>query len=121
MPKDFDRSRRVADVLQREVARLIQENFKDPRVGMVTVSSVELTRDLLYAKVFITVFEEEKLATTLERLNEGVGFFRSHLAKVLHTRTTPKIKFYYDKSVMEGYRMGRLIHKALDNPESADE
>ncbi len=78
MQKDFQRIDRLNELFHREIALLLQNGVKDPRLGMVTVSAVEITKDLSYAKVYVTVWgEEEEITKNLKLLNQAAGFFRS--------------------------------------------
>jgi ribosome-binding factor A len=102
----------MSDFVQRELSRLIREDFADPRYGMITVSAVVVSEDLSHARVFISVLDDTKQETsiTISDLNEAAGFFRTQLAKKLNTRTVPKIKFIYDSSFEIGSRMEQLLN-----------
>ncbi|HEB87397.1 MAG TPA: 30S ribosome-binding factor RbfA [Gammaproteobacteria bacterium] len=114
MPKDFSRARRVGEQIQRELAVLIQREIKDPRLGMLTVSAVEVSRDLSLAKVFVTVFNEEHdMVQTLDILNHAAGFLRHCLGKNMSLRSVPTLKFIYDASVSKGDRLSSLIDQAV--------
>lgn len=115
MPKNVDRMHRIQDLIHRTVANLLREEFKDPRIGLVTVMSVDVSRDLSFAKVYVTVLEEDKIKETLAVLNKASGFFRSALAKTSHLRLVPKLKFEYDESVMRGARIDSLLHADSKN------
>jgi ribosome-binding factor A len=120
MAKEFSRGQRVADFLKRELAALIQFEIRDPRVGMVSVTDVEVSRDMSHAKVFVTVLgkeTEEDTAEPIAVLNQAAGFLRSQVAKISNARTTPKLHFYFDSSVGRGQYLSNLIDKAV----SADE
>ena len=99
---------------------IIQREVKDPRLGMVTVSAVEITRDLAYAKVFVTFFtlEGQNVDQSVEILNEAAGFIRTLLAKRIKARIMPELRFVYDKSMVEGVRMTNLVNKAIAEDES---
>lgn len=119
MSRDYSRTDRVAQQIQKEVATIIQREVKDPRLGMVTVNAVEVTRDLAYAKVFVTFFtlegqNEEESATIL---NEAAGFIRTLLAKRIKARIMPELRFEYDKSLVEGVRMTNLVNQAVEEDE----
>lgn len=113
MPRNFSRSSRVSDVIHRALAKLIREEFRDPRVGMITISMVEVTPDLKQAKIFITVLENEKQNETLVILNQAAGFFRSRLSKLLSLRSVPNLFFRLDESVMRGNRIVSLLEKCV--------
>lgn len=116
MAREFGRTDRVADFLKRELARLLQFEVRDPRVGMVSVTDVEVTRDLAHAKVFVTVMGKESATEaqeSIEALNNASGFMRSQIASVSNTRTVPRLRFVYDASVVRGQRMSALIDAAV--------
>ncbi len=116
MAKEFGRSQRVGDFLKRELASLIQFEIRDPRVGMVSVTDVEVSRDMSHAKVFVTVLgkeTEEETAESMEVLNQAAGFLRTQVAKSNNARTTPKLRFYFDSSVARGQHLSQLIDDAV--------
>lgn len=114
MPRDFNRSERVAGQLRRDLARLIQQEVKDPEVGFVSLSDVEVTRDLSHAKVYITVFEPEKAGESLKALRRAAPFLRSRLAQAMRMRHVPELHFLHDDSVEQGSHIDELIAKALN-------
>lgn len=120
MAHDFKRSDRVAQVLQRELAVLIQQEIKDPRLpGFITVSSAEVSKDLSHAKIYFTVFNgDPALAETI--LNSASSYLRTLLAKVLTLRIVPHLHFIYDKSVEYSSRLSRLIDQVNSNAEDDD-
>ena len=117
MSAEFSRSQRLGEQIQRDLALLIQRELKDPRVGMVTVSFVELSRDLSYADVNVTVLVpqdlDEKIIESLNILNEAASFLRMELGKGLKLRKVPHLRFHYDDSLKRGARINKLIHEAL--------
>ncbi|MCB1663008.1 MAG: 30S ribosome-binding factor RbfA [Pseudomonadales bacterium] len=116
MMADFSRIQRVADQIQRELASLIQLEMKDPRLGMVTVSAVDLSRDMSYADVFVTVLEQEdkaKREQTLAILTKGAGFLRGRLGHLIKLRIVPTLRFHYDESISRGQHLSALIDKAV--------
>jgi ribosome-binding factor A len=125
MAKEFGRSQRVGDFLKRELASLIQFEIRDPRVGMVSVTDVEVSRDMSHAKVFVTVLgkeTEEETAESMEVLNKAAGFLRTQVAKSNNARTTPKLRFYFDSSVGRGQQLSKLIDDAVSaDKQSADD
>lgn len=112
-PREFNRSERVAGQIRRDLARLIQQEIKDPKVGFVSLSDVEVTRDLSHAKVFITVFEPEKAEESLKALRRAAGFLRVRLGRELRLRHVPELHFQHDDSVEKGSHIDQLISKAL--------
>ena len=116
MAREYSRTQRVADFLKQELATLIQLQVRDPRVGMVSVTDVEVSRDMAHAKVFVTVLGKETEAEARESvdvLNNAAGFLRSHIARSNTARTTPKLRFYFDASVGRGQYLSDLIDRAV--------
>lgn len=113
MPREFKRSERVAGSLRRELARLIQMEVKDPEVGFISLSDVEVSRDLAHAKVFVTVFESEKAASSLKALKRAAGYLRRRLGQEMRIRSVPELHFFHDSSVETGQRMDSLIDAAV--------
>ena len=114
MPRDFARASRVADQIQRDLSELIRFEVKDPRVNLVTVSAVEVTRDLGHAKVYVTsLAPEHNPEHTTAALQHAAGFLRSQLARTLQLRTVPQLEFIYDPSVERGIRLSQLIDQAV--------
>ncbi len=111
---------RLADQIQRELADLIRRELKDPRLGMITISAVKVSKDMGYADVYVTVLGKDltaDYAPSLEVLNHASGFLRAALGKSLQIRMIPRLRFHYDEVVMRGNHMAALIHQAV----SADE
>lgn len=133
MAEMSSRVQRVADQIQRELASLIQMEVNDPRVGMVSVTAVNVSRDLAHAKVYVTVLntltddselndstlsepgdlDKLEIEENINALNKAAGFLRSLLAKRLSTRSVPKLRFYYDGSIERGQQLSSLIDSAL--------
>jgi ribosome-binding factor A len=115
MAKEYSRSHRVAEQMQRELADLLQFEVKDPRVGMVTITAVEVTGDMEHAKVF---YSAAKTSPNQQKgLEKSSGFLRTQLAKRMLLRTIPQLHFVYDESIDIGIKMGQLIEaaRASDN------
>lgn len=114
MSRNAARLRRIADQIQRELADLIRLEVKDPRVGMVTLTDVELTADYAHAKVFFTLLGSAAARHETEQaLQHAAGFLRTQLAHRLRLRTVPQLRFVYDASVERGVRLSRLIDEAV--------
>ncbi len=112
--KDFSRTQRMGDQIQRELAQVIQQGINDPRVGMITVSGVTLTKDLAHAKVFITVLDaEHDAAQSVKILNGAAGYLRHELARRTLMRVVPKLRFIYDSTVERGANLAALINTAV--------
>lgn len=112
MPKTSNRLNRISDQLKQELARLIQNELRDPRLGLVSVMEVRVSRDLAHAEVFITVLNAEA-KQAVATLNNAGGLLRSLLAKNLNLRATPRLKFVFDESVERGRHLSSLIDQAL--------
>ena len=117
MPVEFNRAQRLGERIKRDLALLIQRELKDPRIGLVTVNFVELSRDLSYADVNVTVLVpgdfDEKIIESLAILNEASVFLRTELGRGLRVRKVPHLRFHYDDSLKRGARINELIHQAL--------
>ncbi|MBP6366792.1 MAG: 30S ribosome-binding factor RbfA [Nitrosomonas sp.] len=114
MPKDYSRTLRVADQIQRELADLIQHEIKDPRVGQITITAVEVTRDYSHAKVFYTTLSSKEDNFLVEKgLEHAKGFLRSNLSHRMKLRIIPQLHFVYDESVERGVRLSKLIDEAI--------
>ena len=115
MPRDYPRTRRIAEQIQRELADVIRLELKDPRVPpLVTVTDVELSSDQSHAKVFFTLLgNEHQIADATEGLTRAAGFLRTQLAQRMKLRTIPQLEFKYDASVERGMKLSRLIDEAV--------
>ncbi|MBT8049167.1 MAG: 30S ribosome-binding factor RbfA [Xanthomonadales bacterium] len=122
MPRDFKRSERVAGTLRRELAQLIQKEVKDPDVGFIGLSDVEVSRDISHAKIYVTVFEAKKAESTIRALNKAAGYLRSRLGQEMRIRSVPELHFTHDASVETGLHMDDLIDAAVasDRRESGE-
>jgi ribosome-binding factor A len=112
----YKRTDRISDVLQREIADLIQRKVKDPRlIGMITVSAVDVSRDLSYAKVYVTQLNNDPAAikNNLKILNHAASYLRSELGQRIKLRITPQLKFIYDESISRGVYLSGLIDSAI--------
>ena len=117
MAKEYARTQRVADYLQRELAALIQHEVRDPRVGMVSVTGVDVSRDLAHARVYYTVIgsdSSEEARESTEALNRAAGFLRSQLSRDSNMRSVPQLRFYFDSSVGRGRDLEDPIRKAAE-------
>ena len=128
------RAQRVADQIQRELAALIQFEVNDPRIGMVSVTDVDVSNDLANARVYVTVMntldgnaevnnetlnepgelEQLEIDENIKALTKASGYLRTLLAKRLSLRAVPKLRFFYDSSVKQGQRLSNLIDDALE-------
>ena len=115
MSKEFSRTQRVAQQLQKELAMILQREVRDSRLGMVTISDVEVSRDLAYAKVFVTFLcvGEQTPESSLAALKEHEPQLRMMLGKRIRLRLTPEIRFTYDNTLVEGMRMSNLVSEVV--------
>jgi ribosome-binding factor A len=116
MANENSRTHRVADQMQRELALLIQRDIRDPRLGMITITAVDVSRDLAHAKVYITLMNkdsDEDIAENLAILKNVAGFLRMQLGKVMKLRSVPQLHFHYDESVRRGVHLSSLIERAV--------
>jgi ribosome-binding factor A len=115
MAKEYSRTSRVAQQVQKELARIIQQEVKDPRIGMVTISGVDITRDLAYAKVFVTFLTvgEQTNDESLAGLNAASGYIRRLLGKAMRLRIVPEIRFCFDETLTEGLRISEMVSSAV--------
>lgn len=115
------RTQRLGDQIQREIASLIRTEIKDPRLGMVTVSAVKVSPDMGYADIYVTVMGstlEERPDESIAVLNAAAGFLRGEVGRAIKTRITPRLRFHYDEVVARGNRMATLINEAVREDES---
>jgi len=115
---NVDRIIRVEELVKREVAGVIQDKLKDPRLGMVTITSVKISRDLGYADISLTVLGDKPLEnTTLEILNGAAGYIRNELGNVIVLKKIPRLRFHSDKE----YKKAMRIYELLDDIEMENE
>ncbi|PJI48766.1 MAG: ribosome-binding factor A [Pseudomonas sp.] len=117
MAKEYSRTQRIGDQMQRELALLIQREIKDPRLGLVTITGVDVARDLSHAKVYVTVMGQDDNAEVVKQntsiLNDAAGYLRMHLGKAMKLRTVPQLHFSYDASIRRGAELSALIERAV--------
>lgn len=116
MAKEYSRTQRIGDQMQRELADLIRREVKDPRVGLVTITAVDVSRDLGHAKVYITVMgqdDAESVKQSLKALNSAASFLRLHLGRAMQLRSVPQLHFHFDESVGRGVHLSALIERAV--------
>jgi ribosome-binding factor A len=114
MKKNSQRAQRVGDQVQRELADLLRLHVKDPRIGMVTVTAVEVSPDLSHAKIFFThLAGKEHAATAVAALQHSAGYLRTELAHRFKLYSVPQLHFVYDDSIESGLRLSKLIDDAV--------
>lgn len=119
MAREFSRTDRVAQQIHKEVASILQNEYKH-RVGdmpLITLSDVEVSRDLAHAKIFVTIYgdDETKAKEEVKRLDENKGFIRSILSKRIRMRAVPHLHFFRDASITEGMRISNLVSQTIAN------
>lgn len=122
-PHGFARTERVAGQIRRDLALLIRDRVKDPRVGMVTLLDVEVSKDFSHAKVWFDVLQADTGLAAQEALNHAAGFLRRELGHFLKLRMTPALHFFYDDTQSRGNALSALIDKAVasDKHDGGDE
>ena len=120
MPREFLRSERMAEQLRRELAEIIQDEIKDPRVGFLSFTEVRMSRDLSHAVVYCSVLNSEGLHESVDVLNRAVGFIRRSIARRIRARIVPTLKFVADESIVRGAEMDELISEAIQSDEKHD-
>ena len=111
--KEFSRSDRVGAQMQRELALLLRDEAKNPRLAEVTIQEVRVTRDLSHAKVYFTILDKDEARDFVRLLDSAAGFLRRRLGQVMKIRTVPELQFVYDRSIEEGQRLSALIEQAV--------
>jgi len=114
--REFSRTDRVADQIQKELALFLHKEVKDPRLAMVTVTAARVSRDLKYARVYVTFMgtdSQEQIDQGLQGLKRATGFLRSHLGKTMRMRVVPELTFVYDESIRRGRHLSALIDEAI--------
>jgi len=117
MAKEYSRTRRIGDQIQKDLATIIQQEIKDPRVGIVTINEVKVTKDLGYADIYFTCMslddDDESSKISVKVLNGASGFLRTLLASAMNLRVIPELRFHYDAILGEASKMSQLINKAV--------
>jgi ribosome-binding factor A len=114
MPREFPRTRRVGEQIRRDLAELIREKIRDPRMVMVSITTVDVTRDLAHAKVFVTILgDPAERDDMVAHLNQAATMLRRELGRRMHIRTVPRLDFRYDEVVERGARLSSLISAAV--------
>lgn len=113
MPREFSRSQRMAEQVRRELAEIVRDEIKDPRMGFTSFTEVRMSRDLSHAVIYCSVLDFEQQTETIEILNRAVGFFRKEIARRIRARIVPTLKFVIDDSVTRGAAMDDLISEAI--------
>jgi ribosome-binding factor A len=111
--QEYGREERVGAEIHRELAQLLRDEVRDPRLARVTIQEVRVARDLSHGKVFFTVMDAAQAKPTEAALNRASGFLRRRLAENMTLRTVPRLAFVYDKSLETGMRLTSLIDRAV--------
>lgn len=118
MPKSSIRLRRVADLLQREIALIIQGKVADPRLHTVIITAVDVSPDLRQAKVFFTLLDHQQLSSVQKSLKKAIGFIRRELSSQVELRYTPQLYFQWDDSELKAERIVKLINEGLSDEDN---
>ena len=124
MPREFTRAERVSDAVQQELAVLIRDEVRDPRVGMVSVTDVDVSRDLAYAKIHVTFVgdhSQKEIDEAMGALNGASGYLRKLLAGSIKLRITPKLTFLFDESGRRGQHLSALIDYGISTQPDAEQ
>lgn len=113
MPKDYPRSDRISSQIQRDLARLVQAELKDPRLAAPSILDVEVSKDLSHAKVYFSVLNAEDAEETLIALRSASGFLQREIGKTLKARITPRLSFVYDDTDIRGRQLSELIDSVI--------
>ena len=116
MAKQYSRTQRIGDQIQGELAILIPQEIKDPRLGLITITGVDVSRDIGHAKVFITVMGDnppEVIKENLKVLKDTAGYLRMLLGNAMKLRSVPSLHFHYDESITRGAHLSALIEQAV--------
>jgi len=120
MPKEYSRSQRMAEQVRRELAELVRDEIKDPRVNWVSFTAVKVSRDLSNAVIYFTVLNDDERDGAVEALNKASGFLRHQLSSRIRSRIVPSLKFVYDVSIERGTSMESLIAQARSTDADSD-
>lgn len=111
----------MAEQIRRELAEIVRDELKDPRMGLCSFTAIKLSRDLSNAVVFCSVLDKDLRDETMETLNRASGFIRSQIASRIRARSVPVLKFVHDDSVERGAAMEELIKKAVQSDSHHDD
>ncbi|RKO66324.1 30S ribosome-binding factor RbfA [Desulfofundulus salinus] len=116
------RPERLAEIIKKEVSDMLRDELKDPRIGFVTITGVEVSPDLRYARIFFSVLgSEEEAKASLEALNRARGYVRSELGRRIRLRYAPEISFKLDPSIQRGIRVMELLHDVKERGAAGDD
>jgi len=122
---DYNRVRRIGELIQREIALMLQREIKDPRVKRISITAVKMNRDLSVAKVYFTLLETQEsaehdalLLDSQLGIEKASGFIRHKIGQKLELRIVPKLHFLYDKAIIHGANMSRLIDEVIAKDEA---
>ena|SRR5690554_3859202 len=115
------RKDRIQEEIKKEIADILHREVKDPRIGFISITDVELSDDLSYVKVFYSSLNEDKLDEIQEGLDKATGYIRSEIGKRIRLRLVPELSFRYDASLKRGAHIDRLLEEALKKGASGDE
>jgi ribosome-binding factor A len=119
MKRDSNRIDRISDLIQNALAQIIHQ-MDDPRIGMITIEQVKISKDLSQAKVYVSTLDPEKGPQTITTLNRASGFLRTQLGQKVKLRIVPHLVFYYDETMVKAEKLSKLIHDVLKQDKSSD-
>lgn len=120
MPREFSRMQRVSELIRRELATIMAREMDDPRVRFVSVTAVDVSKDLRTAKVFVTQMDTKGPAIDMKSLQKAAGFLRKRLADTLSLKNIPALTFVYDNSIERGVNLSRLIEESVTHEGGSD-
>lgn len=120
MPNDFSRTDRIAEQIKRELAVLIRNHVKDPRVGMVAILDVKVTKDLAQAKIYFDTLDADSHQECEKGLNRAAGFLRRELGRAVKLRATPSLQFIYDDTELKANKLSHIIDQAVASDKKVD-
>jgi len=121
--KEYPRTRRVGEQIRRDLAEIIRLRLDDPRMAMVSITAIDVSRDLGHARIYVTLVggDQSERAEVVDHLNEVAGYLRGELGRKLRLRMTPQLRFLYDESVERGAQLSALIDEACSHDDAARE
>jgi ribosome-binding factor A len=121
MPRRYSRSARVGDLIQIELAKIVQREIQDNHLGLVTITQVDISPDFSHARVFVSTIPEERAAELIIVLNKSARHLRFELAKSVKLRVMPELKFFYDDTAVNGQRISTLLNKVFNEDNSSSD
>lgn len=121
MKRDSNRIDRISDLIQNALAQIIHQEMSDPRIGMITIEEVKVSKDLSQAKIYVSTLDPEKGPQTISTLNKASGFLRTQLGQKIKLRIVPHLVFYYDETMIKAEKLSKLIRDVLKQEKSSSD